>query len=652
MRSIRAKLTLAALAPLAVAMAIVTVLGFSLINAWIVGEAQKKVRNDLEAARAEYNQQKYALRDALHFAAHTAGLIDALERMDRAGMQQRLTELMAGSGMDVLTLTDAGATAVARAGNPEAGLGMTLSAPYVKAALEGEVFTGTVLMSAAQMEIENPLVARRARLRLVESLPGRDRMENRGMFLLSAYPLRGADGQILGCLYGGVLLNRNLDLVDRIKSRVYGAETYGEKSLGSATIFLGDVRVATTVRLRNGERALGTLVSREVAHTVLAEQKPWLDRALVVHDWYLTAYEPILDRNGNAIGALYVGLLEAPYRDLRTRAAGTLMLILVVTSALGYLLARQGSKRLSRPILELEEMAQRVAHGERHVDLAVRDTDEVGRLTHAFNHMSRALREREEQLRGFARDLEAKVAERTRLLEEKNQELLHAQEELARSEKLAAIGALAAGVAHEINNPTAIIRGNTELLLMELGAESAGREEAEEVMKQTERIARITANLLAFARRQAMHEERLDVNALLEEILSQLPHQVGLGRITLKKNYQPELPPLRADGGQLRQVFTNLLVNAVEAMGGEGLLLLGTAVEGNEVRVSVTDTGPGIAPAVREKLFNPFFTTKRGGSGLGLSVSYGIVERHGGTIEVESTPGQGATFRVHLPLRS
>ncbi|KIH76687.1 hypothetical protein GFER_09015 [Geoalkalibacter ferrihydriticus DSM 17813] len=650
--SIRAKLTLAALAPLAVAMVVVTFLGFYLINAWIVGEAQKKVRSDLEAARAEYNQQKSALYEALQFAVQTTGLGDLLAQTEADQVQRRLQEVMVGSGMDVLTLTDASGVALVRAGNPDAQGGAVVSAPYVETALAGETFAGTIIMSAAQMEQENPHAARHARIRLAEAAvgPGRDRFENRGMFLLAAYPVLARDGSVLGCLYGGILLNRNLDLVDRIKERVYGDEVYGDKSLGSATIFLADVRVATTVRLRNGERALGTLVSREVAHTVLAERKTWLDRALVVHDWYLTAYEPILDSHGNAIGSLYVGLLEAPYKDLQTRAAWVLMLILVVSSALGYLLARQGSKRLSRPILDLEQMTQKVARGERNLDLPVHEADEIGRLTQAFNHMTRALREREEQLQMFARELETKVVERTRLLEDKNQELIQAQEELVRNEKLAAIGALAAGVAHEINNPTAIIRGNTELLLMELNAEAPGREEAEEVMKQTERIARITGNLLAFARRQAMHEDRVDINALLEEILSQLPHQVGMTEITLKRNLYPDLPMLSADSGQLRQVFTNLLVNAVEAMAGEGLLLLRTEVGNAELVITITDTGPGIAPAVRAKLFNPFFTTKRGGSGLGLSVSYGIVERHGGTIEVDSELGQGATFRVHLPL--
>lgn len=647
--SIRAKLTLAALAPLALAMTVVSFLGFYLINAWIVGEAQKKVRSDLEAARAVYNHKKVVLGEALYFAAYSAGLADALNRRDMETLTRRLEDIMAARGMDILTLTDAAGTALVRAGNPDQELGSPQPSAFVDTALAGQVFSGTVVLDARRMSVENPRAAERAKFPLLPA--GTGAKEDRGMFLLGAQPLKDADGRILGSLYGGILINRNFDLVDDIKRTVYGDEAYGDTSLGSATMFLDDVRIATTVRLPNGERALGTRISEVVARAVLGEKRIWLDRAQVLDDWYLTAYEPILDAQGEAIGALYVGMLEAPYNALRRQAAATLGLVLLVSSALGYLLARQGSKKLSQPILELEQMAQRVAQGERNAPLPIRYADEVGRLTEAFNQMTAALNEREEQLRQFNRELEHKVVDRTRLLEEKNQELLRTQEQLARNEKLAAIGALAAGVAHEINNPTAIIRGNTELLLMELPPQAAGREEAEEVKKQTERIARITDNLLAFARRQAPHEEAVDINKLLEEILAQLPHQIVMHGIRVKRNYAAELPPLCADGSQLRQVFTNLMVNAVEAMEAEGLLLLETDFRDGQLVVEITDTGPGISEQVREKLFNPFFTTKRRGSGLGLSVSYGIVERHGGTIAVQSEPGHGATFRVCLPIR-
>ncbi len=651
LRSIRSKLTLAALTPLLAAMAVISFLGFYLINAWVVGEAQKKVRNDLEAARAEFLHEKNSLLDSLHFIVNNLSLRGALAQKDLPALVRQVGEVQVREQLDLLTLTDSDGRVLVYGGNPAAGGGPVNDSAYVRSALAGNIFSGTLLLPRSQLLRENPAAAARAVIPLAPAAKnGRGATETRGMVVLGAYPITADDGRMLGCLYGGILLNRNLDLVDRIKHIVYGDEVYGERSLGSATIFLDDVRIATTVRLPGGERALGTMMSREVAQTVLAEKEIWLDRALVVDDWYLTAYEPIIDGGGKAIGSLYVGLLEAPYKDLRREAALVLLLVLLGASALGYLLAHFGARHFSQPIRNLVEMTQRVARGERRIPLPVTSGDELGRLTEAFNHMSDSLHQREDELQTLNRELEDKVRERTRMLEEKSQELLKTQEELARSEKLAAIGALAAGVAHEINNPTAIIRGNTELLLMELGSDQPGREEAEEVKKQTERIARITENLVTFARRQIVHRDEVDINALLAEILSQLGHQVPMTEITVKRNFAPDLPLFSGDAGHLRQVFTNILLNAVEAMEEGGILVAATEVRDGCLRVEITDTGAGVSPDVLEKLFNPFFTTKRRGTGLGLSVSYGIVERHGGEIVVHSEPGKGATFIVSLPL--
>ncbi len=267
--------------------------------------------------------------------------------------------------------------------------------------------------------------------------------------------------------------------------------------------------------------------------------------------------------------------------------------------------------------------------------------------------MKHRLKEREHEILALNRTLEEKVTERTTQLEEKNEQLLLAQKELAQAERLAAIGLLASGVAHEINNPLAIIRGNAELLEMNSSAGDHGSEELDTIMRQVARIERIVKNLRDFSRSGDKQLSRFSLGEVLEDILDQVGHQVSLDPYTVTRDYRGKEIIIEADEDQLRQVFTNLIVNGLQAMeeGGTLFVDIGADPEGGLCRVAVADTGPGIGEEQVEKLFTPFYTTKSQGSGLGLAVSYGIVRDHGGEIEVLSEPAQGTIFCVVLPLQ-
>jgi two-component system NtrC family sensor kinase len=267
--------------------------------------------------------------------------------------------------------------------------------------------------------------------------------------------------------------------------------------------------------------------------------------------------------------------------------------------------------------------------------------------------MTQTLVQREDDIQKLNRDLEQKVLDRTAQLEEKNLLLVKTQEDLVRAAKLADIGMLAAGVAHEVNNPMAIIRGNTELLQMAIPEDDPNREEVDTIAQQVGRVERIVGSLLKFARQQQKELGTVAVNTLLDEILKQVGHQVSLTGIEVRRNYAADLPPLQGDGDQLRQVFTNLILNAIQAMKQGGTLTVSTSRDSGAgtCTVAVGDTGIGIPPENLKSIFSPFFTTRNEGTGLGLAVSYGIVRDHGGNIQVESTAGKGSTFRVVLPLR-
>lgn len=262
-----------------------------------------------------------------------------------------------------------------------------------------------------------------------------------------------------------------------------------------------------------------------------------------------------------------------------------------------------------------------------------------------------SLEERDRELHELNRNLEGKVAERTRLLEEKSLQLIRAQEELLRQEKLAAIGSLAAGVAHEINNPVAIIRGNVEVLQMKLSEDAAEFGELGTITKQVERVSLITQNMLSFAGRRALQHEPVHLNELIEAVLAQISHQVPLGSIRVERDLAADLPTVPGDQERLQQLVNNIILNALQAMDGAGILTLQSQKTHESVEIIVRDTGPGIAKDALEKIFNPFYTTKKRGTGLGLAVSYGIVQAHEGSIDVDSIPGQGTRFRVQLPTQ-
>lgn len=644
-RSIRGKLTLAALTPLVVVLLLVALAASWLINASIVDQAQKRVRNDLNTAREILNHEQQRVADVVRFTAHSPDLSAAIRSGDRRSIGAALEQIRQREQLDFLRLTDSEGAFLPD--HPPETLDAIQPLPFIQQALQTGRSSGTVLIDGADLVRQNPTLAARAVILAAE--PSKGALERRGMFLVGATRLPDAEGRALGCLVGGILLNNNLALVDRIRTQVYGQERFEGTAIGSATIFLGRLRIATTIRLKNGQRALGTRVSDEVAEAVLHQGVPWLARAIVVNEWYLTAYEPIVSDGDKPIGALYVGTLEKPFTALKNRSYLLLLGLLVLGGLLGGLLARLLARRLSRPVLELARSAEKIAAGVREVSLPQAGRDEIGHLTQAFARMTNSLKKSDDELQRLNLELEKKVEQRTAQLEEKSLQLIAVQESLRHSEKLAAIGSLAAGVAHEINNPAAIIRGNVEILQMSLPEDAPEREETREILTQIERVSLITRNLLNFAGRQELHRELVQLKPLLTQILQQISHQQPLDKVQLHLTLD-ELPPVPGDKERLRQVFTNIILNALQAMDGSGTLAVTGTLSTGMVIVTVSDSGPGIPESLQGKIFNPFFTTRRQGTGLGLSVSYGIIQAHSGTLELITAQPQGACFRISLPL--
>ncbi len=264
---IRLKLTLATILPLAAAIVLCWVIGISVINSRIVSQAQEKVRTDLNAARSVYDGELEHVREVIKFAAENPLSAATLERRGAASFGTMAKPLLRGERLDILTLVDAGGKAVMRGHNPGPPGDDRLDDPLIASALKGNIVSATTLLHHEQLVKEGNALAGRAVIKLIPTQRARERGEKEertGMFLMAAAPVRNGEGRIIGALYGGTMLNGKTELVDRIKQIVFEGLKFQKRDVGTATIFLNDLRIATNVLLTDGSRALGTRLSEEV----------------------------------------------------------------------------------------------------------------------------------------------------------------------------------------------------------------------------------------------------------------------------------------------------------------------------------------------------------------------------------------------------
>jgi signal transduction histidine kinase len=463
-------------------------------------------------------------------------------------------------------------------------------------------------------------------------------------------------GRVLAVLRGGVLLNQNLPFIDHINRIVYPDGSLPFGSQGTATLFMDDVRITTNVRLFQDERAIGTRVSQEVSDAVLKRGSTWLDRAFVVNDWYVSAYEPLVDGRGRRAGMLYVGYLERPFRLVKYGMLAAIGVIFLVVMALAALFSLHWARSIFHPVEQMNRTMRQVEEGDSRARVGAVDArDEIGTLATHLDHLLDVIDDKTRSLQSWADELDLKVADRTRELAASNASLQQAQQQLVKSEKLAAIGQLTASIAHEINNPIAVIQGNLDLMRETLGPHA--RPVAPELKlldEQVERMRLIVTQLLQYARptEYAGYVDAIATDRVIDECLVLVGHLMGKTRIEVVKEYAATRR-VGFNRQELQQVLLNLIINAIQAMPAGGRMTLRTADWVRDgaacgVVVEVQDSGPGLPPAVRERLFRPFFTTKNDGNGLGLWISQGLVERYGGTIEAGNAPEGGAVFRVRL----
>jgi two-component system NtrC family sensor kinase len=631
---IATKLILSFLLVIVVTSLVFIAAGIQLISNRVVAEAQEKVRNDLNSAREIYFSELSQTSTIVRFTAERFFLKDALLSENVEEATDALVSTRLREELDILTVTDEYGNVILRTSNVELFGDNQLHNEVVSAALSRKgPAAGTTIVSAEDLEKESALLAEQAYFKFIDTPKAQAREETEetsGMMLMAAAPIYDYQYNLIGILYGGSLLNRNFEIVDTTKRTVFQDVKYDGKDIGTATIFQDDVRISTNVKNEDGSRAIGTRVSEEVYDRVVKQGGTWTGRAYVVNNWYITAYEPIKNINNKIIGILYVGILEQKYLDIKRRTILIFLTIALLGALISLALAYLLSRGISGSIRRLVSASKEVARGNLDAKVEIGSNDELQQLADSFNAMASALKQRDQQLKAFA------------------------QNRIMQSERLAMIGQLAAGVAHELNNPLQGIVAYSHLLLEKVPNEDPMRGPLEKIVTQADRSKDIIRGLLDFSRQTKPQKMPSNVNHILLECVSLVETQSLFHNIEIEKDFVGNLPLIPIDPTQIQQVFMNMIINAAEAMEGGGRLTLETRFDpvDDSVDVMFTDTGHGIREEDMPSLFDPFFTTKEvgHGTGLGLAISYGIVRKHRGTITVESEVGKGTTFIISLPV--
>ncbi len=357
-----------------------------------------------------------------------------------------------------------------------------------------------------------------------------------------------------------------------------------------------------------------------------------LDR--LIHPEGIVAGAPVL-REGMLVGAVQVDYRHEEVVGSARRLGWGVALVAGFWIAMGHLAAVVLLRRIVQPMEQVIAAADALAE-EGGVQISVPRDRELAELVRAVNRMSRRLGERREENQRLIDSLERRVGEKTR--------------EVLRADRLATLGGIAAGFAHELGNSLNVIRGYTAVALRELPAEHPNRPDLDAVRREVTRAAGLIERFLVFARARTAHPRIQPVEPVLREAVEVVGPAAAEARVQTEVLVDPDVPEIRADAELLRQAFLNLCVNAVQAMQPSGgRLSVRLRRDGHGVLVGFTDTGPGMEPDVQAHVFEPFYTTKATGTGLGLAIVRQAAEAHGGSVEVESRPGAGATFSIRLP---
>jgi two-component system NtrC family sensor kinase len=618
-----------------------TMIGTRMVGNTIIAEAQNKVRHDMASAWMVYQEKLNRVKDVLHLTAKRDLIIRSLVGRDVEVLRRELERLRIEYGLDVLTVTDNKGVVLTRTRSPYQAGDFQGNDELVRRALKREVVATTEIVPQEELAKDGPELVRQAYMEFVPTPMAKARPETKetsGMMLKAAVPILDINDNVLGTLYGGSLLNRNYEIVDKIKDIIFKGERYKGIDTGTATIFQWDLRISTNVKDKSGLRAISTRVAKDVYDQVLENGRAWVDRAFVVNDWYIAAYEPIRNLKGEIIGILYVGTLEEPYTDIRNRVIysffGIAFLGVVMVLILAYFITRS----ITRPIDELVKATEVIAGGDFSHEVPIQSRDEVGHLAGSFNRMTGTLKATMDELY---------------VLNTKLQDLnRHYLEMLG-------------FVTHELMQPIGVLKG----FLVMLDDESLGplgtpkqKQAVSTMLRNVNALINMIQKYLQLGR---IESGKMEVNKVhmpifaqaLQPILEDERQQINARKMEVVIENEESFRKVEgeADPVLLRIVFSNLIGNVLKYGQEGGKIWCGFREEPEEFLFYVKNEGRGIPADQLTKVFEKFsrlggeLERARGGTGLGLFNSKEVVERHGGRIWAESEEGKWANFLFTIP---
>jgi two-component system NtrC family sensor kinase len=620
-------------AVLAIGIAVVSV---RYVNTNTIREAEERVRIYTRAAWEISDSKVTRIRSASEVLAQDEMIKDLLQDPENEQLSTAVEEYLQivrqGQEMDTLNVLSPDGTVVLRTRAPYNKGDSLVSDPMVRHVVStGQSSSGHIILELERLDVEGSGLIERCM-----AVGG----EPRGMLAGAAVPVFEG-GDLIGIIQMGSLLNGAAEKVDRIRDAVFEDEYYKGKPVGTATIFMGDLRISTNVMDNQGRRAVGTRVSREVAEHVLQKGLSWTGRAFVVDTWYLSQYDPIKDPDGRIIGMLYVGELEQKYLDLRTRAVALSLSVMFVGLILAFVLSFFFIRGVLGPVRKLSEATHRLSSGDLSHRVVVEGKDEVSDLSASFNRMAEQLAKQRQEIERNQRDLENLNSE-LRAINRSYMEML-------------------GFVSHELKNP--LTSAMMSLYTVKDGylgeVTPAQKRSLESVAQSLDYFQDMVKNYLDLSR---LEKGELEVKKTQVSLNSQVvvPVLEGLERgfqerQMVVENRISEDMLLNADGNLLRIVYDNLLSNAIKYGQEGGAVVLDAQRSDGQVTLSVRNDSEGIPPEKMSLLFKKFsrldspeYASKKG-TGLGLYICREIIEEQGGEIWADSKMGEWVRFSFTLP---